>query len=427
MKQRTGHFLVITQNDDTWNVVSQYLVDCDHNVSRAQDGHQGMEKAKLEAPDVILLDVKILDASPLDVIRQLKLSQDIAHLPVLILSDSSDTDLLSKCIEAGAEDYLVRPYSRSALKQMAADYFELSWRRQDEQTRNRQVDLVKIEHDVEVARQIQRNFLPNQIPQPEGWDIAAAFQPARQVAGDWYDAFYLSNNRRVGFALGDVCDKGVGSALFMALFRSLLRSFSQQNLALRWMDSSSTDWLSTDVNTRRKSLPSTGTSAIKSAVEITNNYIVENHSDMGYFATLFMGALDPSNGTFSYVNGGHPPMVIMDEHGQVKSRLKPTGPAVGIFAGANFNMGQATLEPGESLFIFSDGATDARNPAGALYSEKRLLELLVDPPDSASGLASHIMDTLKTYIDIAPQFDDITIMVIKRKKDANGEPGSTDK
>jgi sigma-B regulation protein RsbU (phosphoserine phosphatase) len=300
---------------------------------------------------------------------------------------------------------------------MAEDYFELSWRRQDEQNRNRQVDLVKIEHDVQVARQIQINFLPNNIPQPEGWDIAAAFQPARQVAGDWYDAFYLSNNRRVGFALGDVCDKGVGSALFMALFRSLLRSFSQQNLALRWMDSSSSDWLSSDVNSRRKALPSTGTSAIKSAVEITNNYIVENHSDMGYFATLFMGAFDPSNGTFSYVNGGHPPMVIIDANGTVKNRLKPTGPAVGIFAEADFNMGQATLEPGDCLFIFSDGATDARSPAGVLFSEKCLLELLVNPPDTASGLLSRVMDTLKTYIDTAPQFDDITLMVIKRKNE----------
>ena len=423
MKQRTSQFLIITQNEETWKVVSNYLVEWDHKVTRAQDGHQGLEKAKLESPDVIFLDVKINDSSPLDVIKQIKLTPDIGHLPVLILSDSNDSNLLSQCIDAGAEDYLVRPYSRSMLKQMSSDYFELSWRRQDDLNRNRQVDLVKIDHDVQVARQIQRSFLPNNIPQPEGWDIAASFQPARQVAGDWYDAFYLSNNRRVGFALGDVCDKGVGSALFMALFRSLLRSFSQQNLALRWMDSSSssTDWLTSDVVSRRKSLPSTGTSAIKSAVEITNNYIVENHSDMGYFATLFMGAFDPSNGTFSYVNGGHPPMVIIDAHGQVKSRLKPTGPAVGIFGGAEFNLGQAKLEPGDSLFIFSDGATDARNPAGKLFSEKSLLELLLEPPVTAADLLSRIMDTLNKFIDTAPQFDDITIMVIKYKIDAKEE------
>jgi DNA-binding response OmpR family regulator len=77
MKQRTGHFLIITQNEETWNVVSHYLTDWDHKVSRAQDGHQGLDKTKLDSPDVILLDVKIADSSPLEVIKQLKLSPEI--------------------------------------------------------------------------------------------------------------------------------------------------------------------------------------------------------------------------------------------------------------------------------------------------------------------------------------------------------------
>lgn len=416
MKQRMSQFLIITQDEDTWEDVSRHLLEWGHQVNRAQDGRQGLEKTKLESPDVIFLDIQISDSSPQEVIKQLKQAEETAHLPVLLLNGVGNTELLSQCIQLGAEDYLLQPISRTLLKQMAGDYFEISWRRQDELNRNRQVDLVKIEHDIQVARQIQKDFLPNQIPQPEGWEIAACFLPARQVAGDWYDAFYLSNNRRVGFALGDVCDKGVGSALFMALFRSLLRSFSQQNLSLRWMDSSSTDWLTSDITTRRKALPSTGTSAIKSAVEITNNYIVENHADTGYFATLFMGAFDPSNGVFSYVNGGHPPMVIMDAKGQVKSRLNPTGPAVGMFGGAEFNMGQASLEPGDSLFIFSDGATDARNPKGEFFTEKRLLDLLSDPPDTAAGLLDKILNNLKSFIGTAPQFDDITIMLIKRKE-----------
>src|SRR5512139_3144966 len=91
------------------------------------------------------------------------------------------------------------------------------------------------DHEMEIARRIQASFLPEELPQFQGWEIAARFQPARQVAGDFYDAFPLIQNRRLALVIGDVCDKGVGAALFMALFRTLIRAFAQQHYALRWM------------------------------------------------------------------------------------------------------------------------------------------------------------------------------------------------
>ncbi len=164
-----------------------------------------------------------------------------------------------------------------------------------------------------------------------------------------------------------------------------------------------------------KSLPSTGTTAVKNAIEITNNYLCENHADLNYFATMFFGILDPATGIVTYVNGGHPPAVVLDAAGKVKARLKPTGPAVGVFPGVEFKIGQTSLELGDSLFVFTDGATDARDRAGKFYSEKRLLSLLEPPAATAKALLDRIDAALQAHISSADQFDDITMMVIKHQ------------
>jgi hypothetical protein len=88
------------------------------------------------------------------------------------------------------------------------------------------------EGELAIGRRIQASFLPTQLPQPEGWEIAGRLEAAREVAGDFYDAFAIANGKRIGLVVGDVCDKGVGAALFMALFRSLIRAFADQHYSL---------------------------------------------------------------------------------------------------------------------------------------------------------------------------------------------------
>ena len=131
---------------------------------------------------------------------------------------------------------------------------------------------------------------------------------------------------------------------------------------------------------------------------------------------MFFGVLDPSSGIVSYVNGGHPPPVLLDAAGNIKERLKPTGPAVGIFPGIEFELGQTSLEGGDTLFVFSDGATDARDQDNKLYTEKRLLSLLAPPGSTAVDLLDRIDNALYAHIKSADQFDDITMMAIMRKR-----------
>lgn len=285
-------------------------------------------------------------------------------------------------------------------------------------------ELLKLERDVQIGRSIQLGFLPGTLPQPSGWELAARFQPAREVAGDFYDAFEMTNGRRLGFLIADVCDKGVGAALFMALFRTLIRSNAQQNTSLGWMDANasvteSSDWLRGDPSQRRQSLPSIGTGALMHAISGTNDYIADNHMEQGYFATVFMGVLDPTNGSLIYINGGHNPPVILRADTTMEL-LKPTGPAVGMFGGAKFSIAQAQLRPGDLLYAYTDGVTDARSASGEFWGMERINQHLRPGVRSAATLVTEMELALQAHIGSAAQFDDITMLALRRR--TPGEP-----
>ncbi len=284
----------------------------------------------------------------------------------------------------------------------------------------RQTTLLKMEYDLQVGHGIQENFLPkdDDLPEPEGWDISARLYPARQVAGDFYDVFEMTHNR-VGFLVGDVCDKGVGAALFMALMRSLTRAFAQQVYP-----SSLSDALQEESVERRpsrailmrgrRSGPSGGSIALGKAITLTNDYVINNHPLLGMFATMFIGMLDPSSGSVLYINGGHNPPVLLDAAGAPKERLKGTGPAVGMMSQQTFEIHETQFEPGDTLVIFSDGVPEARNVEGGFYREERMLAALARPAASAYAMLGNLETDLRAFIGEAEPSDDITMMAVRR-------------
>ncbi|MGD1713569.1 GAF domain-containing SpoIIE family protein phosphatase [Dapis sp. BLCC M172] len=253
-----------------------------------------------------------------------------------------------------------------------------------------------LDHELEKGRQIQIDFLPYDIPKLDDWEIVACFHPAKQVAGDFYDAFTLGNDQ-IGLVIADVCDKGVGAALFMALFRSLIRIFSSEEDKLQAT--------TTSINlAHEKALQ---------AVRLTNDYVAQNHWQMSMFATLFFGVLDPKTGLLSYVNGGHEPLFIINQDG-IKQTLNSTGPAVGMMPNMKFEIKEVQLEPGEILIGYTDGVTEAKCPEGKLFTDKRLKEMVEKPANSASELIGRIKNKLFDYMEDAAQFDDITMLAVRR-------------
>ena len=267
--------------------------------------------------------------------------------------------------------------------------------------------------ELEKGRQMQTNFLPASLVTKPGWEFAAFFKPARQVAGDFYDVFELPDGK-VGIVIADVCDKGVGAALFMALFRSLIRIFSGQTTLEGLACFSSRDSFAEEEFKFENGLSRPDRVVALQAVQFTNNYIAQNHGELAMFATLFFGVLDPSTGMLTYINGGHEPLLIVEASGAVSQRLHPTGPAVGIELDVAFEIREARLELGEILLGYTDGIIEARSKDGQFFTLKQLISLLQDAVGPVDALLKHIAAKVKTHTGDADQYDDITLLAIRR-------------
>ncbi len=252
-----------------------------------------------------------------------------------------------------------------------------------------------LEREFEIGREIQAGFLPDALPQPEGWEIAATLKSAREVTGDFYDAFELTDGK-VGLVIADVCDKGLGAALFMTLFRSLIRAVSNIDFF------TNSQYAETISSTLR----------LSNAISLTNNYIAETHGKTSMFCTIFFGILDIHTGILTYINAGHLPPLLINPQG-IKEPLKVTGPLVGLETGVKFAVHEIMIEPGEILFAYTDGLTDTVNPDGEYFSNEKLIPLFMHG-DKLPTLLDYIQGQIKDYSTGAKQSDDITMLAVRR-------------
>jgi len=257
-----------------------------------------------------------------------------------------------------------------------------------------------LERELEIGREIQAGFLPEALPLVEGWEIAASLMSAREVAGDFYDVFELPDGT-IGLVIADVCDKGVGAALFMTLFRSLIRVTAN----LEYFEHGERTNSSHSIPDR-----------LKRAMLLTNNYIAETHGDSGMFATLFFGVLDPRDGKLTYVNGGHEPPLIV-RSGAVHETLYKTGPAVGVIMDCHFDLLLTQLNVGDTFIAFTDGVPDCSNSNGEFFGRERLLDILQRSGGSVPELVRRIETELLQFTDSATQFDDITLLAVRHSNE----------
>lgn len=252
-----------------------------------------------------------------------------------------------------------------------------------------------LERELEIGREIQAGFLPETLPQPAGWDIAALLKPAREVAGDFYDAFEVAPGQ-VGLVIADVCDKGLGAALFMTLFRSLIRAGS-----------------SIEALTHPEPIGGVSSSQrLRSAFLLTNHYVASAHGKTSMFATIFFGILDTRTGALADVYGGHVPPMLVNRRG-LREILKRTGLAVGLMPDAEYAVAEVSIEPGETHFGCTDGLTEATNIAGEYLSEPRLMALLAEAMPSAS-LLQQVLALVEAHSKGKQQMDDIAMLAVRQ-------------
>ncbi len=272
----------------------------------------------------------------------------------------------------------------------------------------------KAEREIEVARDIQSSFLVKDYVQPEGWELTARIRPARHVSGDFYDIFPVTASRQIALIVADVCDKGVGAAMYMAIFRTLLRAFSDQQYIMRWAGVPVQDAADTPSTVLRRDVAlASGAPSLRNAIELTNNYISVQHGSSNMFATIFFGLLNPVDGTLHYINAGHEEPLIFSG-GRLKARLSPTGPAVGMLPDSSFRVERTVLERGESLLLYTDGVADALDARRERFSEERLLAAAAVSSPTANSMVTSVLDALNDHMRGAEQYDDITLLAAHR-------------
>jgi serine phosphatase RsbU (regulator of sigma subunit) len=237
--------------------------------------------------------------------------------------------------------------------------------------------------ELSLAHMIQASFLPETIPQLSGWQLTATLEPARQIAGDYYDFLNLPDGK-LGIVIADVADKGLGSALYMALSNTLIRTFADEyyhDPAL--------------------------------VLKTANQHILRN-ARANLFVTVFFAVLDPKSGLLHYANAGHPPPFLVGLEG-IKV-LNNTGMPLGIDEENDWGSDEIVISPGELLLLYTDGVMDAQNNAGEFIDRKTILNTLQQNlGKTVQEVQQGILDKVHRFVGDAPRFDDITLVILRRE------------
>lgn len=251
-------------------------------------------------------------------------------------------------------------------------------------------EVAKKNTELAIAAEIQQSFLPKNIPPVEGFEVAGKSVMAKEVGGDFFDVIPFEvvalGPRRMGILIADVSGKGIPAALFMALSRIIVR-----------------------VNaTWHKDEPA-------QAIHDANNLIAAD-ATAGMFVTLFYGVLDHDRKALTYVNAGHNPPIVYHAADATLTELEATGIALGIQEDSAYTSETCPLAAGDVIVLYTDGITEALNEAGAMYGEERLHGVIRASVDrSAKEILERILSDVDAFSGSAPQYDDITLMVIRVK------------
>lgn len=257
---------------------------------------------------------------------------------------------------------------------------------QSEKLQREVVERERLERELQLAREIQQSFLPNFLPSFPGWELDIRWRPAREVGGDFYDAFILPGNR-LGVVIADVADKGIPAALFMTLVRTLIRATIREELS-----------------------PA-------NVLEIVNDLLV-SETEHGLFITVFYMVVTPQTGLITYANAGHNPPLVLRSQSDVIDKLSATGMALGVLENIQINEGTLTLNPGDAIVLYTDGLTEAFSSSGEMFGEDRVISILMEIDNRSVVSTGDLLDLLdrkvQIFCDGNPLADDLTLVAVRR-------------
>jgi sigma-B regulation protein RsbU (phosphoserine phosphatase) len=339
----------------------------------------------VEYPEIgiVLSDINMPEMDGLTLLTKLKELKN-PKLKTVIVSAYGDMDNIRTAMNRGAFDFITKPVDFEDLEiTINKTLEEIKMVRQSMAEHDQ---LVSIQKDLTTAKEIQQAILPKvfpPFPTQNKFDIFASMVPAAEVGGDFYD-FFLIDEDRVGFVVGDVSGKGIPAAIFMAVSRTLIRATGIKGF-------STTE-----------------------CMDYVNNLLC-NESTSSMFVTVFYGILNVPKGEIEYVNAGHNPPYMLSQSGVTKVG-KTHGIALGVVEKTHFTSETFKIRPGEKLFLYTDGITEAFNLEEVAFGAERLENFLLRHLDSPiEKIVRASFEEAGAYVDGAPQSDDITLLAIAYK------------
>ncbi|MCU0489811.1 MAG: SpoIIE family protein phosphatase [Anaerolineales bacterium] len=362
-------------------------------VGQAADGQEAVQLCQMTNPDVALVNLAAPELDGIGVIRWL--AHQWPQMTVLALSNAEAEERLRNALDAGAAGYLPADAAPEALagtiehvieaRRGAARPLVVLPPKPTPKAEPIPVASRRTTELVEAAR-IQSSLLPAEPPSIPGWEIAVRLQPARETSGDFYDFLPLEHGK-YGLVIGDVSDKGLGAALFMAMTCTLFRTFAA----------------------RQPSLPGMTFSQV--------NERILSDSGGSSFVTCFYGVLEPDTGRMRYVNAGHvPPLLVSAQKSKSIDRLGRTGMALGVLKDAAWQQKLVRFVPGDFMLFYTDGILEAENATGDFYGEQRLAQAARQQSGApAKAILEAILADVTRFSNNAPFNDDVVLMVLKKK------------
>ena len=351
--------------------------------------HNGLEALQvlLKHPDIsiILSDINMPEMDGLTLLAKIN-EMRIPSLKVIMVSAYGDMDNIRHAMNGGAFDFATKPIDLDDLQVTIDKAVEqINYIRS---AQKEHAQLVDIQSDLSVAREIQQAILPRnfglKMDDADKVDVFASMLAAKDVGGDFYD-FFPIDDHRIGFTIADVSGKGVPAAIFMAVSRTLIKATALQE--------DRTD----------------------ECMKTVNDILCEE-SVGSMFVTVFYGIYDLQTGHVAFTNAGHNPPYILKADGEVQVLQSTPNLVLGAVEGMSFTSEWLDLNPGDALVLYTDGVTEAENKEHAQFGESRLEAALAESKGASSKqIVSNINAKVKEFIDGAPQSDDITQLVIRRK------------
>ncbi|MCX6160320.1 MAG: SpoIIE family protein phosphatase [Ignavibacteriae bacterium] len=349
----------------------------------AYNGLEALAKL-IENPGIaiILSDINMPEMDGLTLLTKLHELKNPA-LKTIIVSAYGDMTNIRTAMNRGAFDFVTKPVDFNDLETTVKKTIEqLSILRQAQKEHDK---LVSIEHDLSVARDIQLSILPKvfpPFPHRKEIDICAKMEAAKEIGGDFYDFFFI-DDERFGVVIGDVSGKGIPAALFMAVSRTLIKA------------------------TALKGMP---------PIDCLNfvNKLLCNESVSSMFVTVFYGILNVKTGELTYTCAGHNPPYLISSKGEVSPLDNASGMMLGILDEIMLGSKTTVINPGDGLFLYTDGVTEAFNAGGDMYLEEKLEAKLKEIyADSFDTLVDVVMADVRSFAAGFKQSDDITALFLK--------------